>query len=828
MTGPDVPYQPSSFVGRERELDKLTELVPAARLVTLTGPGGIGKTRLALQTLRTLAGSPAFPDGARFVELADLNHPDMVAPRIAAALGVSEEQGRPLLDTVADALRSRRVLLALDNCEHLIGACAEACQAILTASGDPHILATSREPLRVGGEAVLPVPPLAVATGMERGAAADGPRLPEATILFTERAVAALPAFAVTAASARAINEICRSLGGIPLAIELAAARVRTLSASQIAERLADRFALLTTGDRTAPPRQRTLRAAIDWSYDLLTPPEQALLRRLSVFAGWSLEMAERVCADDGGAGPAQGAIRAADMLDLLSALVDKSLVAPEPEALNQARYRLPDTIRQYAADKLTASGEGAAVQRRHRAYVLAVTERNYAVGMARVPASWGERVDVFRRYDVDASNLWQALNQCLADGDLATGMRICTAVRPVWLVRGEYRLGSAWLEGFLSAPGASDVPPGIRGPALVGRAQLLLSSDPSTAELVARDGLRCATDAADDYWTVAARNALSEIARHTGRPAEAEAMAREALGIAKGAGDTWGEGYCLANLAAVEGLRLNLTAARELASASLAVMRSIDHAWGAARAQLGLADLAQLQADPDDARRRYTAALETLREVNARPDIARCLVGLGRVALSVGQADVARGHLTESIRLCRDTGARIGVARGLEALAALAIQEDDPERAVLLVAGAAALRRDGGLPPIPAPRVERYLAPARGVGEDRVARLWAEGLDMGAEAAIELAMSLPKAPSATNRAPQVPAQVTPGPLSARELQVAILVAKGRSNKDIARELYISPATAARHIANIMRKLDVHTRTEIAIWTTRHLAGRPG
>ncbi|HEX4832314.1 MAG TPA: LuxR C-terminal-related transcriptional regulator [Trebonia sp.] len=836
--GPD-PYQPSSFVGRERELDELRVVVPATRLVTLTGPGGIGKTRLALGIITALApvlpsgtslsndtgssndtavpGVPAFPGGARFVELADLNHPDMVVPRIATTLGVTEEQGRPLLDTVADALRSG-TLLVLDNCEHLIDACARACQRMLATSRELHIVATSREPLRVAGEAVWPVPPLSVAAVPAH--ASVPAQASEAVRLFTERALAASPAFTVAPATVRKITEICRALDGIPLAIELAAARVRTLSVDQIGGRLTDRFGLLTTGDRTAPERQRTLRGAIDWSHGLLTGPEQVLLRRLAVFAGWSLEMAEQVCPD---AGP--GGIGAADLLDLLSALVDKSLVVREPDALGQARYRLLDTIRQYAAGKLGEAGETAEYQRRLREYVLALVERNYAVGMALVPATWAERVDVFRRYDVDASNLWQALNQCLADGDIETGLRMCTAVRPVWLARGEYRLGGGWMEGFLGAPGGDRVPPGIRGAALVGRAQHLLASDPIAAEPLASEGLRLARDAGDDYWTAAALNVLAEIAVHTARIDEADSLAREALDIAKAAGDTWGEGYSHGVLAAVAALRLNLGLARELAHMSIAIMRSIDHAWGAARAQVGLADLALLQGEHEDARQRYAEAVGIFREIDASPEIARCLVGLARIAMSLGDAVMARDYLTQSIQLSRQTGARIGVARGLEAFAALALAEGDPGRAVVLVAAATALREHGGLPALPPERAERYLAPARALGADVVAAGWARGRQLSSNAAMELAIS-PSPPPAQPPAlsPAVPAVIPPqpsaGPLSDREQQIARLIAKGRSNKEIAQELYISPATAARHIANIMRKLNVHTRTEIAMWTT--------
>ncbi len=268
---------------------------------------------------------------------------------------------------------------------------------------------------------------------------------------------------------------ICRSLDGIPLAIELAAARVRALSVEQILERIADRFGLLTTGARTAPPRQRTLRAAIDWSHDLLAEPEQVLLRRLSIFADWSLKMAERVCSDE--------RVPAAGVLDSLATLVDKSLVVREPEALGQARFRMLETIREYAAERLAAAGEATRLQHRLRDHVLTVAERNFAVGMALVPAPWRDRVDVFRRYDVDAGNVWLVLDECLAEGDVATGLRICTAIRPCLLVRGEFlprhRLART---RFLARPEAAGVDPGIRGQALIGRAQLVPGPRPRPA----------------------------------------------------------------------------------------------------------------------------------------------------------------------------------------------------------------------------------------------------------------------------------------------------------------------------------------------------------
>ena len=427
-------------------------------MVTLTGPGGIGKSRLALRALGIMADE--FPDRARYVELADITSPDLVVARVASVVGVAEEEDRPLLDTLADALHQRTMVLALDNCEHLLESCARLCHRLLAAAPDLRLIATSREPLRVAGETIWQVPPLAVTS--PEGVTSEAVRL------FAERAAAIAPGFTLTSANVDAVAEICRSLDGIPLGIELAAARVRALSVEQIRMRIADRFGLLTTGDRAAAPRQQTLRAAIDWSHDLLTEREQTVLRRLSAFAGWSLEMAERVCSDD--------LVPAAAILDTVAALVDKSLVVREPELLGQARFRMLDTIREYAAEKLVLAGERTQIQHRFRDYTLKVAERNFAVGMALVPAPWADRVAVFRRYDVDARNVWLVLGECLAEGDVETGLRISTAIRPCMLVRGEFALGCEWVDAFLALPEAAAVDQRIKGQALIGRAQLSMS----------------------------------------------------------------------------------------------------------------------------------------------------------------------------------------------------------------------------------------------------------------------------------------------------------------------------------------------------------------
>ena len=415
-------------------------------------------------------------------------------------------------------------------------------------------------------------------------------------------------------------------------------------------------------------------------------------------------------------------------------------------------------------------------------------------------------------------------LSQCLADGDAEMGLRLCTAVRPCWIVRGTFAEGGEWLDSLLALD-APAVPLGVQGAALVGRAQLALPSAPAEAESFAGAGLALCRAAGDEWWTASALNLLSEIALHTGRTDEAAPAADEALSIAQAAGDGWNEGYALGVRAAIAGLAGRLREAEQLATASISVMRRIDQQWGVARALLGLGDLARLRGDPGGAHSRYLEALAILREIDARPDIARCLAGLARVALDLGSVGQARQHLSESLRLSHSTGSRIGVARGLEAFAALAGAEDRPELAVQLTAAASALREAAGFPALSGARIERYLAPARRLGEPVLARLWAQGLAMDSDAAVALALSAPQEADggrdtvtlAAVGAYEV-AAAPPGTLTPRERQVAVLVASGHSNKAIAEELVISPATAARHVANILAKLGFSSRAQIAAW----------
>ncbi len=834
-----LPEEPNRFIGRERELSYLREALHRTRALTLCGAGGIGKTRLALRLMATAAGD--FADGVYMVELGDLWEPDLIVSRMASIIGVDAEAGRPLPDTLAGALETRQVLIMLDNCEHLVDACAALCQRLLAACPELRIVATSQEPLRIPQESVRQVAPLAVPP-------ADTPRGAselagfEAVQLFADRAAAARPGFTITERNAMAVAAICRALDGVPLAIELAAARVTVLSAEQIAARLGDRFTLLGPGDRTAPPRQRTLLATIDWSHDLLSPAEQTLLRRLSVFSGWSLEMAEQVCADS--------AVATEDVVGLLAGLVDKSLVVVEPEVLGQARYRMLDSIRAYAAQRLAEAGESAPTQLRLRDYVLDVCERNEEIGMATIPSGWAMVVAVFRRYDVDVGNLRQVLSSCLASGDAEAGLRICAAVRPSWIVRGSFDEGESWFARFLGLA-RKGVPDPVLGTALIGRAQLVLPNDPARAQEWARAGLDLCQAAGLLIWAATAQNVLAETALQTGQLAESAQWAAKALATAREAGNAWNEGYALGTQAALAAAEGRLRQAQLLGEAALEVMRGIDQRWGVARTLLGLGALARLRRDPAGAMDCYQAALPILREVDSRPDIARCLAGIGRVALDQGQLILARSHLAESLRLSQLTGARIGVARGLEAFAALCAAEGQDHLAVLLTAAATALREAAGLPAPTSGRTQQYLDAARGLGPEALAALWEQGRGLAPDAAVALALgsgpepdaapgtdgpgtdapgtAMPSTEASGTGAPGTGAPGTGAPgtaplvnphssLTPREREITALIAHGYSNKGIADELVISPATAARHVANILSKLGFTSRAQIAAW----------
>lgn len=841
----------TAFIGRARELAHLRQLLSATRALTLCGAGGIGKTRLALRLTAETAAD--LVDRAWFVDLSDLRQPDLIAPRVAFVTGVVEDPDRPLLSTLVEAIRPRPTLVVLDNCEHLIDACARFCQRMLASCPDLRLIVTSREPLRIAAETVWQVPPLAVPPAGDLSPA-DMMRW-DAVRLFADRAAVSAPGFALTDSNHEAVAAICRVLDGLPLAIELVAARAGELSPGQMLTLLIEKARLPRPGEpgldlshrdpdraqRRRPLRHQTLRAAIDWSHDLLSPQQKTLLRRLSVFAGWRLEMAEQVCADIPASPqlPAAPSLHGQAVLDLLTELADKSLIIAEMTERDTVRYRILDTIRHYAAVRLLEAGEQHVIRSRIREYFCREAERLHRVGMAQVPAPWSSRVDIFRVFDEEGSNLRQVLAWSLAGRDAETGLRICVAVGPCWIVRGSYAEGAAWMDSFLLLADAH-VPGRILGPALVTRAQLALPTVLAQAGDYAREGLALSRQSRAGFWVASGLNALAEIALHAARNDEAAQMAREALEAARNAGDRWNEGYALATLAAARGQQGEVAEALRFAESALIVMREIDQRWGVARVLLGMGDLARMTGEIQAADLRYREAIGIFREVKAVPEIARCLAGLGKNELLHGDLRSADRYLTESLELSMSAGSRMSVIRAIENIAVLASARRDHRHAVQLAAAGAALRASSGLPASRGTAAaQRILGNAAGLGEDAIEELWAAGACMTASAAADLAFAtMPLAgtadrPAAASgrsvraRAMRHEAATTGRAgdgldrLSAREREVVGLLVQGRSNKDIAVALSISQATVARHLSNIRSKLGLRSRAQVAAWALR-------
>jgi predicted ATPase/DNA-binding CsgD family transcriptional regulator len=807
----NLPAEPNSFVGRERDLAELARLLGDVRALTLCGPGGIGKTRLALRLAVEVV--PGFPDGAWLVELADTEDPSLVTRRVATALGVRDEPDRPLAETLTEALRPRLLLLILDTCEHVVDSSATLVHQLLAGCPGLRVIATSREPLRVRGETVWRVPPLALpAPAAELGAGELARH--EAIRLFADRAAAVRPGFALDAANSAAVLRLCRTLDGMPLAIELAAARVGALSVEQIAARLGDRFQLLASGDRTAPRRQQTLRAAVDWSYELLTEPEQVLLRRLAVFSGWNLEMAEQVCGGD--------AIRPDQVLDLLAALIDKSLVTYEAEVDGHARYRLLDTIREYATDRLDASGEGPAMRLRHRDYLLRLVEGIVDRAFVRGDPPWPARVAMYHRIAVDRANLRAALATSLEHRDADTGLRLCCGLRAPWITYGDVTEGITWFDRFLRLD--AEVAPGIRARALIMRAELAFEQqDYATAGERARAGLDLCR-APGSGGAAAGLRVLALVSLRAGRLEDALAGIDAAIEAARADADDWEEGLGLAAMAAIIARQGRLDEAQRAFADALEVLRD-NNGWGVAQTLYGLGSLARVRGDHEAALAHFRSALALYREIDARPEIARCLAGIGWVALSQADRGLAGSSLTESIELSLATGQRLAVARGLEAFAVLAVARGDPARAVRLAGAALALRKAVGSSVSARIALDDPVEMARRqLGAPAAETLLAQGAAMSAGEAVRLATGWDSDESAGDDARlAVPPQAagpasSAGPLTAREREIAALIARGLSNRAIADELVISPATAARHVANIFTKLGFSSRAQLAAW----------
>ncbi len=722
----NLPRQLTSFVGRQHELREITTMVREAALLTLTGPGGVGKTRLAIQAAAELL--ETFEDGLWLVELAILTDPGLVVQTVAATLGVGEQAGRPLLGTIVDYLRSRRVLLLLDNCEHLLAPCAHVADTLLRGCPSLRILATSREALGIGGEALYPVPSLSLP---DAGRALPVEQLGqyEAVRLFTVRARAVLPSFTLNERNAQAVAQISQRLDGIPLAVELAAARVKSLPVEQIAARLDDRFRLLTGGSRTALPRHQTLRAAMEWSYDLLGADERAVLRRTSVFGGgFTLDAAETVCASPD--------VPERDVLDLVTRLVDKSLVVAEGRD-KEGRYLLLDTVREYGLSQLLESGEANATRRRHRDWCLALAEQarpEFFRGPE--PKAWLERLDL------EHDNLRAALAWSDADpegGD--AGLKIAAGLWRFWEIRGYLVEGRRWLERMLTRSTGSISE--LRANALTGAGVLAyIQGDYRAAFAFHEESLLLHRRLGDPHAIAYAANNLANAAVQQKDYARARSLYEEMLSLGRESGDWRGMAFGLINLADVAAHQEEYAEAQSLYEKSLAIFNQIDDRWGAAYALDNFGLMTCRRFDYSTAASLYARALAISRDLGDRRAIARTLTHLADAVIL--QRDVARARslYAESLEIRDALGDKPGIASALERLA-WASTGGDPDRAARLLGAAQALRQAIGasLNPPAQEDYDRNLASLqRRLGEERFKAAWEQGRKMTAEDAVTYA----------------------------------------------------------------------------------------
>jgi predicted ATPase/DNA-binding SARP family transcriptional activator len=665
----NLPAPVTSFVGRQAELAAAEQLLRRSRLVTLTGPGGTGKTRLAVELARSVHGS--FPDGAWLVELEAVTDPAAVPAALAAALGVGESsslgvtgQARgPLLDKVIGFLRDREALVLLDNCEHLIEACAQVVTRVLRSAPRARFLVTSRERLGAAGEVLLAVPPLGVpdARQQARGQIAQS----EAVRLFADRAAAVRPGFALDDGTAAAVSRICRRLDGIPLAIELAAARVRILPPVQIAARLDDRFDVLTSGNRGVLPRHQTLRAAIDWSYLLLAEPERELFARLSVFTGgFTLEAAEEVCAD--------GDTGQADLLGVLSRLVDQSLVIAEDRG--QARFRMLETLRGYAAERLGESAGTAELRRRHAAYFLLLAERAEPMLRGTGQATW------LRTLESDRDNLGAAMDWAFRH-DPNAAVRFASALAYFWLI-GRHR--SAVRQRIAEAvEQARDAPPASRGRLLAWAAMLgCLEGRTGEAAAQARQARELSLRAGDQWGLAFGEAILGLAVGLRGEIREAGELLAASVAGFRGSGDNWG----MAIAALLHGFVTSFTAQHErgaaLARESLDGFRAAGDQWGQTMALELLGVLARRRGAFADAVSAFEEALGVVRDLGLHDEVPFLLADLGDLQVRLGDFEAAAVLHKEALDLAQDRGASDAAALARGGLALAARRQGDYARA--------------------------------------------------------------------------------------------------------------------------------------------------
>jgi non-specific serine/threonine protein kinase len=789
----NLPLQPTGLIGRDQELRALAAALTRTRLLTLVGVGGVGKTRLALALAERIAGS--YTDGTWFVDLAPIADAALVAQTVAGVVSVPLSPEADPVFALVDYFRTCQTLLILDNCEHLLASCATLSDALLRHCANVQILATSREPLGVAGELHWRVPSLAapsneplIAAELEHYAAVE---------LFVTRLQSALPHFTVTDDNAQAVGRICTRLDGIPLALELAAARARAVPLEVIAERLDDRFRLLTSANRTAVPRQQTLAATIGWSHDLLADDERQLFRRLSVFAGgWTLDAAERICAPDDGA--------ESDMLDVLTRLVDKSMVVAESGANGVERYRLLETLRQFGQDRLAKSGEADAIRDRHFAYYLALVNTAHTeVAVPRRRDSW------LQRLDADNDNLRTALTWG-RERNAPAALRMAVDLSWYWWYRRRYLEGVGWQERLLdSAPDDARL-----------QARALAHIALLAREYGDLERAQFALSAAKAHFdTLGDRRGQSHVLytltfMYLGqeRLADARLAATEHLRLNQELGDLARQAFGLAHMGLVATFEEDLLVARTWHEQSLRLARTLDDRYTIARLCCLLGAVRRLLGD-------YAGAAELFAEaaplLDAKDPLSRARGWIlpADLAVDQGQYERAAELYMTALREFQRAGLRPLVDWVTQRMGILAIRMGDQRGGVRILSApheSDALALAGLVPELFYDR-RRALEHARLVlGADSFAVESASGQTLTLEDSVLEAMK--------DTTTVDIASTSNGPLTPRQREVASLIVRGLTNSQIAEQLVVSPHTVERHVENILDKLRVSSRTEIAVW----------
>jgi predicted ATPase/DNA-binding CsgD family transcriptional regulator len=785
----NLPLELSSFIGRAAELAHLLELRARARLLSLVGPGGVGKTRLALQLAALLRHE--FSHGVWLVDLAPLADPALVPQAVADALHIRERAGSPWHLTLPAQLRSRQLLLILDTCERLVESVAELAATLLPACPRLQLVATSREPLGAAGEMVWRVPALSVP---EPGAGLADLQLvrdSEAARLFVARASTRAPDFVLTEENAGAVAHICRRLDGLPLALELVAARVASLGLDAIVARLDAQATLRLSGWREAPARQQTLRATLDWSYERLSADERVLLRRLAVFVGGlSLDGVRAVCTDS--------ELPLATVADSLAGLVSRSLVIFDEDATG-GRYRLLDTTRQYAADLLEASDEATLVRQRHAEWCLSLTER--------VPI---EALDVAQadRLETEQDNLRAGLRWAWDRHQAVLGLRMAVGAFPFWLYRSHYAEGRAWLERLLALPNAAEVDT-VHDIARGCHAQMLLwQGDPLAAEAELEAVLESQRARSNRAVIGMLLVILGNIVLWRGDLGRAMALYNEALDTVGGLGSRL-EDLALYQLALLHCELGELEDSRAIAARAADTARLNSRPASLARAKYLQALIAAASGNPTLAMHMLTEALNQQRTIGDPLGVVDSLTASGQVLLSVGQVARALAAFQEAIQQSSAMGERIRMLRAAECLAG-SIVRSRPDLTVRLASSLGKARAELGVAAWPRDRraLEASVSAARAsLGEAAFAQAWQEGRSLGEGEALSMALSAGLRREASS-----------SELTRREWEVVRLLAAGLSTRQMAETMVISSATVRTHLENVMAKLELHSRAQVIAW----------